>query len=45
MVACIVTMDERRFPNRRIFVRNRKPRESDADPERLILAWVNEPLP
>ena len=45
VVACIVTMEERRFHNRRIFVRNRKPRESDADPERLILAWVNEPLP
>ena len=37
-------MDERHFYNLRIFVRNRNPRESDADTW-LILDWVNEPLP
>jgi hypothetical protein len=37
VVTCIVTMDERRFRNLRIFVGNRKPRESDAHPEWLIL--------
>jgi hypothetical protein len=42
VVTCIVTMDARRYHNLRIFVRSRKPRESD--PEWLLLAWVNEPL-
>jgi hypothetical protein len=45
IVICVVTMDARRYHNVRVFVRNRKPRVSDADPEWLLLAWLNEPLP
>ena len=44
MVTCVVTMDGRRFHNLRIFVPNRKPRRSEADPEWFFRAWANESL-
>ena len=43
-VTCVVTVDGQRFHNLRIFVPNRKPRQSEADPEWLLLAWANEPI-
>jgi hypothetical protein len=45
IVTCVVTMDNRRYRNVRVFVVNRNPNASNADQKWLLLAWLNEPLP
>jgi hypothetical protein len=43
VVSCVVKMDERRYHNLRVFVRNPNPQGED-EPAWLLLAWANEPL-